>query len=373
MANGMMARTSAGSRRDGRFVAKPHGGAYTERVAAGGTSMRHLLAVCVALSIAGPVAAEDYPHVFLKSNSLKLKVYLPDGEKGFYRGTRFVNTGVAGEVEFAGHKLFGPWKDKHDPTNHDDIIGFAPEFGQQMPLGYDDAKVGGTFLKIGVGELEKPAEEKYSFATKYKVVKRAEWKELIRQGDADNLYRIGWLTQGELPNGLKYVYELTYQVTESKGVPTLHVTHQLKNVGRGRIVTDFYQHNFFNVDADPIGPNYSLEFIYEPKPQNPRGKFEDLVTVMGKELRFKDKLDDGYVMAGVTGYNPSLIVHRQVTMKHATSGVRVQCSWDPPTQKINVWGVKTTICPEPFTQVVLEPRNAKIWHVQYRFEQDAKK
>src|SRR5579883_1184498 len=72
------------------------------------------------------------------------------------------------------HKLFGPWKDTHDPTNHDDIIGLAPEFGQVNPLGYDDAKVGGTFLKIGVGELEKPKEEKYSFATKYKVVKLAE-------------------------------------------------------------------------------------------------------------------------------------------------------------------------------------------------------
>ena len=46
----------------------------------------------------------------------------------------------------------------------------------ESPLGYDDAKVGGTFLKIGVGELEKPKEEKYSFANKYKVVKPLEWK-----------------------------------------------------------------------------------------------------------------------------------------------------------------------------------------------------
>jgi len=334
--------------------------------------MRCLLVVCVGLSIAGSAAAEDYPHVFLKNDSLKLKVYLPDAEKGFYRGTRFVRAGVAGEVEYAGHKLFGPWKDTHDPINHDDILGFAPEFGQEKPLGYDDAKVGGTFLKIGVGELEKPAEEKYSFATKYKVVKPAEWKELKREGDDDNLRRIGWLTLGELPSGLKYSLEMTLQLTQSKGVPTLHVTYQLKNIGRGRISTDFYQHNFFNVDGDPIGPNYALEFPYKPKEENPRGRFADLVTVEGKELRFKDKLAEGFVMAGVTGY-AGLVVHRQVIMKHLSSGVRVQCTWDCPTQKINVWGVKTTICPEPFTQLILEPGNAKLWHVLYRFERDAKK
>jgi len=335
--------------------------------------MSRLLAVCVVLSIAGPGVAEDYPHIFLQNKTLKVKVYLPDAEKGFYRGTRFVRAGAIGEMEFAGHKLFGPWKDTHDPTNHDDIIGLAPEFGQVNPLGYDDAKVGGTFLKIGVGELEKPKEEKYSFATKYKVVKLAEWKERLREGDDDNLRRIGWLTQGELPSGLKYQYEMTIQLTESKGIPALRISHQLKNIGRGQISTDFYMHNFFNVDSDPIGPNYTLEFPYPVKTQNPRGKFEDLVTAEGKELRFKDKLIQGDVMAGVTGFTPAFARDRQVILKHSASGVRVLCAWDYGTQKINVWGIKTTICPEPFAQFVVEPGQAKIWSVLYRFEQDKKK
>jgi hypothetical protein len=336
--------------------------------------MRRLFAICVVLSVAGPAAAaEDYPHVYLKNSSLKVKVYLPDAEKGFYRATRFVRAGVVGEVEYAGHKLFGPWKDTHDPTNHDDIIGFAPEFGQEKPLGYDDAKVGGTFLKIGVGELEKPEEEKYSFATKYKVLKSAEWKESIREGEPDSLRRIGWLTRGELPSGLKYQYEMTIELTESKGVPALRVRYQLKNVGQGQISTDFYQHNFFNVDGDPVGPNYALEFPFKPKPESARGKFEDLVTVDGKELGFKDKLTEGFIMAGVTGYNVSAAKDRQVTMKHTPSSVRVLCAWDYETQKINVWGVKTTLCPEPFGQLVVEPQQQKLWSVLYRFERDATK
>src|SRR4029079_562375 len=133
--------------------------------------MRPLLAALILFAFAAPALAEDYPHVVLKNDKLKFTVYEPDAAKGFYRGTRFDHAGVFGNVEFAGHKIFGPWKDKHDPANHDDIIGPCEEFGLQSPLGYDDAKVGGTFLKIGVGELEKPKEEKYSFANKYKVVK----------------------------------------------------------------------------------------------------------------------------------------------------------------------------------------------------------
>ena len=335
--------------------------------------MRRLFAVSVVLLLAGPAVAEDYPHVFLKSKSLKAKLYLPDAEKGFYRGTRFVRAGVLGEIEFAGHKLFGPWKEKHDPTNHDDIIGFAPEFGQQKTLGYDAAAVGETFLKIGVGELEKPKEAQYSFATKYKIVKPAEWKEFIREGSDDSLRRIGWLTSGESPSGLKYQLQMTIQLTESRGVPTLRMSYQLKNIGRGQISTDFYQHNFFNVDGDPIGPNYALEFPFTPKPQTPRGRFEELVAVEGKDLRFKDKVVEGFVMAGVTGFIPATARDKQVVMKHTPSGARVLCAWDYGTQKINVWGMKTTIRPEPFTQVIVEPRQTKRWSVLYRFEGNTKK
>src|SRR5437588_13127508 len=105
--------------------------------------MRRIVTACILFLCAAPAAADDYPHVFLKNDMLKVKVYLPDAEKGFYRGTRFDHAGVFGEIEFSGHKIFRPWKEKHDPTNHDDIVGPCEEFGIEKPLGYDDAKVGG--------------------------------------------------------------------------------------------------------------------------------------------------------------------------------------------------------------------------------------
>jgi hypothetical protein len=71
--------------------------------------MRPALALCLLLLAAAAARAEDYPHVYLKNEKLRVKVYLPDAQKGFYRGTRFDRAGVLGEVEFAGHKVFRLW------------------------------------------------------------------------------------------------------------------------------------------------------------------------------------------------------------------------------------------------------------------------
>ena len=228
--------------------------------------MRRLLAALVVLSVASPVAAEDYPHVFLKNDKLKVKVYLPDAEKGFYRGTRFDRAGVFGEIEFAGHKIFGPWKDKHDPTNHDDIVGPCEEFGIEKPLGYDDAKPGETFLKIGVGELEKPKEDKYSFAKKYKIVKPAEWKPAKQDGDKGTA--IAWEMQ-QKANGYGYSYHKAVALDPQSA--RLWITHTLKNTGEKPITTEFYNHNFFNVDGDAVGPNYSFAFPFDLKGKDLKG------------------------------------------------------------------------------------------------------
>lgn len=337
--------------------------------------MRHLVAAFLVALAASPAgAADDYPHVYLNNDKLKVKVYLPDAEKGFYRGTRFDRAGVFGEIEFAGHKIFGPWKDKHDPTNHDDIIGPCEEFGIEKPLGYDDAKVGGTFLKIGVGELEKPKEDKYSFANKYKVVKAAEWKE-VKPKKGEDEGGIMWEVE-QKANG--YGYHYTKAVIDLGASVT--ILHQLRNTGDKPITTDVYNHNFFNVDADPVGPNYSFAFPFEVKAQDLKGKFGELVELKGKELRFKDKLPAGeFVMAGITGFDAKDDTHRDFEMRHGPSGVRVEVKHHYPLAKMsqskfNVWGVKTTICPEPFLLIEnLKPGDFREWIVGYTFKHDPPK
>jgi len=304
----------------------------------------------------------DYPTHTLKSDQLTLTVYLPDAEKGFYRGTRFDWSGVFG-VEFGKHKLFGPWKGKHDPTNNDDIVGPCEEFGNAAPLGYDTAKVGETFVKIGVGELEKPKEEKYNFFGKYKIARPGEWK--VTTGDAKATFEQTISTASGY--GYKYTKIVAVQNAE------VRIQHVLENTGKVAISTDHYNHNFFNVDADPIGPNYSLKFEFNVRAENLRGKFGDWVEVKDKEVRFKEKFGDGFVMAGLTGFDAELPANRGYDLSHAPSGVRVKVFQSAPVSKFNLWGIKTTICPEPYTQIDLKPGGERIWRIVYTFEHDPPK
>ena len=54
-------------------------------------------------------------------------------------------------------RYFGEWFERHDPLLHDGITGPVEEFlTGDSALGYDEAKAGETFVRIGVGAVRKP-------------------------------------------------------------------------------------------------------------------------------------------------------------------------------------------------------------------------
>src|SRR6266699_196136 len=111
------------------------------------------------------------PEAEIADGPVRARVYLPDATTGFYRGTRFDWSGVIGSLEYAGHNYYPQWFQRSDPSVHDfiydgaDIVagpctaitGPAEEFVTNgKGLGFDQAKAGETFVKIGVGVLLKP-------------------------------------------------------------------------------------------------------------------------------------------------------------------------------------------------------------------------
>jgi hypothetical protein len=319
--------------------------------------MRHLLAICATLALTTLVAAADYPKVELKTDQLQMTVYLPDAEKGFYRGTRFDWSGVIGDVRFKEWKLFGPWKDKHDPTHNDDIVGPVDEFGMQTPLGYDGAKVGETFLKIGVGELEKPKEEKYNFFRKYKIVRPGTWT--VKATDREAVFTQEMATKAGY--GYRYVKRVRLPDPPER-FPAFVIEHELKNTGTKPISTDVYNHNFFNVAGSPVGPDYEFRFPFDVK-ADARERFGELVAITGGTLRFNGPLDKGSVYAVLTGYGDAArdgrfdLIHK--------SGLGVTVTGDRPLSRLAFWGVGSTICPEPFVAVKLAPGESMKWSWTY--------
>ena len=101
-------------------------------------------------SISGQASANEYPSAEISNELIKMKLFLPDPDKGYYRGTRFDWSGVISQLEYEGHNYFGEWKATHDPEVHDDIVGPVEEFRTKgTALGYDEAKAGEPFVKIG--------------------------------------------------------------------------------------------------------------------------------------------------------------------------------------------------------------------------------
>ena len=313
------------------------------------------------LVLAAPPAAPAYPAAVLKTAAIELKVYRPDMTAGFYRGTRFDHAGVVGAVKVRGHTVFGPWKPTHDPGHNDDIVGPAEEFGMADPLGYAAAEPGEAFLKIGVGELVKPAgEAAYRFYHDYAFAKPGTWDVRVGPG------RVTFTQSVTAANG--YAYEYVKRVTLTPGQAGFTLSHALTNRGRKPIVTDVYNHNFFNVDADPVGPNYAAEFPHDLAANTLSGRWAELVRLDGRRLTLAGVIDRDHVQARVTGYKPGTDPYR-FTLTHRPSGVKLAVTGSgAPLAKMNVWAVAGCLCPEPFVTLDIKPGATAEWAVGYEFE-----
>jgi hypothetical protein len=299
-------------------------------------------------------AAEPPRHV-LAGDGVKLTIDLPDPAAGYYRGPRFDWSGIVATAEVGGHTVFGYWKSTHDPANHDDVPGTAEEFSHDEPLGYAAAPVGGTFVKIGVGELVKPNEPKYHFAHRY-VVKPAAWQ--VATGERAVEFR------QELSHASGYGYRYTKRVELAPGGFVIRRT--LANTGTKPIDTDHYGHHFMTVDADPVGPNYALRFGFTPRAADPAG-LRDVAAIRGDRLVFLKPLATGYVQTRVEGFGDRAADNR-VSVEHAPSKLVMTIVNDRPLLKLNVWSMKTTLCPEPFVRVQVEPGRETTWSTRYEFE-----
>jgi len=304
----------------------------------------------------GQAPGPEFPQVALGTKLLKATAYLPDAEKGFYRGTRFDWSGMIAQVEYQGHTFFGELKAPHDPLIHDHTVGPCEEFGQRNPLGYAEAAGGETFIKIGIGLLRKPPNEKqYSFARAYEIVRPGAWnvetaKDRIRFRQ----------TLGD-PRGWGYEYEKEVVLLDHP--PAMKITHTFKNTGTKRIETDHYNHSMYILDGEPIGKNYRLLFPFTPTGEirNPeQARLDD------KSLVFlEDAVKRPFYME-LKGYGDTAR-DNCVIVENTRSGVQLKMTVDQPLSTCRVYAENTSVCPEPFVAVRVAPGESFTWTTTLEF------
>jgi hypothetical protein len=301
--------------------------------------------------------ATDFPQAEVSNGVIQAKLYLPDPERGYYRGTRFDWSGVICSLKFKGHEYFGQWFEQYDPKIHDAIAGPVEEYlTNDAGLGYAEAKAGGTFVRIGVGVVRKPEEPAYQRFHTYEIVDPGKWS--VKKGP-------DWIEfVHELKDESGYAYIYTKKVRLMKGKPELTLEHTLKNTGRRMIETLQYNHNFFVMDQQPTGPDFAIAFPFDVRAKE---EMKGLAKVGGGRLEYLRQLEVGQsAFTALEGFGITAKDY-DFRIENRKTGTGVRIRGDQPLVKLYFWSIRTTLCPEPYIKLKVEPGKTAKWKIGYEF------
>jgi hypothetical protein len=317
--------------------------------------------------------AQQHPEATISNGIIKAKIYLPDSQNGFYRGTRFDWSGVIASLEFAGHNYYGPWFTKTEPSVHDyiydgpDIVagtasaitGPAEEFlSNNKALGFDEAAPGGTFLKIGVGVLRRPDASKYDPFRTYEIVDGGKWTVKVKPQSVEFTQRVM-----DPATGYGYLYTKTVRLVPGK--PQMLIEHSLQNIGKRPIETSVYDHNFLVLDKQPIGPDFTVTMPFDIHPSKPInsafGEIEKNRITYRKNLENKDRFSTAF-----EGFGPTSKDY-DITIENKKIGAGMNIKGDRPLESAELWSIRSILAMEPFIHISVKPGEIFPWKYTYLY------
>lgn len=283
----------------------------------------------------------------LESNRLKVKIAASD--EG-YKGTRFDWTGMIKEVILDNAHKFASKESLVEGIGSGGE-GFYNEFGIEEPIGYDDAKIGETFPKIGVGLLKKESKKDYDFFHTYEVEPFE-----IEIKETNNSLELTSNTKGTRGYSAKYVKKISLEEDE------MIIEYYLKNTGDKDIDTTEYCHNFTNVDDNPMGPDYEIEFSYpiDVDPKTIVGNFR----VNNNKIQWDEAVKDT-VYCKLKNFSKESGQYFQVI--HKPSGVGYRETSHFVLERVAIWGMSHVISPEAFVKIKISPGEEQTWKRVYKF------
>ena len=313
---------------------------------------------CTVLSsvcMGSPAESRGYPQAEITNGVITATVATETQRMdNYYRAQRFDWSGIIYALKYKGHSYFGEWVDKFDPYLHDSICGPVEEFTQ---IGYENAKVGEEFLKIGVGTLKKKSNDPYSFREPYEIVNNGKWECSTTENSATYVQTL----KSKLGS---YVYKKTIELVPNS--PVMKIKHSFKNIGDVAINTSVYNHNFFMLDGEPTGKAISLRFAFEPK--NPEIiKYPENGKIVKDLLTFNKDFAPGEMILfrGLKGENK--VENYDFRLENSKTGAAVRFRGDRPVTKITFWACRNTQCAEPFIDINVKPGEEFDWSITYDF------
>ena len=319
--------------------------------------MRYLRQAPTLLLMAAIVSpAADFPQAEISAGSTRAKLYLPDPQNGYYRATRFDWSGQIASLVHDGHSYFGQWFEKYDPKIHDAIMGPVEEFlTDGKGLGYDEVQTGESFVKIGVGAVRKPQERNFRQFNTYEITDPGVWR--VTPSDS----RVEFVQELHDTAGYAYIYRKTVHLSKDR----LVLEHSLKNTGKKTIASSVYEHNFFMLDGQPAGPDYTVKFPFQVSTgSNLRGPAE----AKGNTFTYTAELNPGgqSVYTDLLGYGARSSDY-DIRVENRKSGAGVRQTSDRPLAKLVFWSIRSTVCPEAYIDIKVDPGQEFTWRIAYDF------
>ena len=327
-------------------------------------------ALLLTLILGSPASrAADFPQARISNGQITAKIYLPDAKNGYYRSTRFDWSGAIYSLQYKGHDFYGPWFDRIDPKvinwvfQGPDIVsgpcsaleGPVDEF--QTVLGWDDAKPGGTFIKIGVGVLRKTGTE-YNRYFPYEVVDSGKW--------SVEKHKDSIVFQQELSDpasGYGYVYRKIVRLV--KGKPEMVIERSLKNTGKRQIQSNTYDHNFVVLDKQPPGPDFTFRVPFQI--QSSRQPKKEQAEIRGNEIVYKKTLSgEDQVAVPIQGFSDNA-KDNQIVIENKKVGAGVRVSGDRPLIRNILWSIRTVLADEPYIAIDIQPGSEFTWKNTFEY------
>lgn len=310
------------------------------------------------------------PETSITNGLINVKMYLPDSVNGYYRSTRFDWSGAVYSLQYKGHEFYGPWFDRIDPDVinwifDDDakivtgpcsaLMGPVDEF--HLPVGWEEAQTGGTFIKLGVGVLRKDSGA-YDRFKPYEVLNRGSWS--VSQGNDSVLF-----VQDLNDPATGYSYKYQKVVRLEPGKPVMTISHSLKNTGNKAIISDVYNHNFVVLDSQAPGPDFKIEMPFSIIAEQPFK--EELIGINDNQIIYKKELsgrEEAVVHIG--GFSDKeedagmIIENRKV-------GAGMRVSGDKPLLREILWSVRTVLAIEPYISLEILPGSEFSWQNTFEY------
>jgi hypothetical protein len=309
-------------------------------------------------------ALEDFPHVAIGNGLIAAQVY-PPGEKQLYQGTRFDHAGVVFHVTYKGQDYSSYWFDRFviDPSDEGkypsgvqhsccSVSGPVEEFAA---VGFEEAGMGGRFLKPGIGIFKRTSNNPLQFPT---LPALNEGKRSFQS--TKNSARF---TQDldDPQSGLGYSYAKTVMMVPGK--PQMTIAHVLKNTGKKDLVTSVYCHNFLTLSPGSEHMVITAPFAWSAeKPLQP-----ELVKLDGKTIRYIAPIPPGTTTISLMNGFSDKVSDYDFTVTNSKTGFGQRIRADQPIAKINMWSINTTYSLEPYIAISLKPGETKRWTYTYDF------